>query len=287
MQSTAEQIEQDLLRPLFHSSGKYWVAVALATSLLLAGVAAFGYQLYAGHRRVGPQLPGVLGLRHHQLRLLDRHQPRGHADLRDSASHQCHLAPPGHSLRRGHHRLLRSDRRHHSALPHRPPVARFLDDPLSQRTPYLAQLPLAARLGLLRHLHLPHRQHHLPVSADDSGFRRRARRRHRLAQEDLSRPGAGMAGHAAAMAAPGNRHAHHGHGDRSRSRLGAHHRLLGFRHDPGAHVALQHLRPLLCRRRDLQRHRRPDPGHGAAAQVPALGGISPAHPLSKISASCC
>ena len=48
MQKTAEQIEHDLLRPLFHSSGKYWVAVALATSLLLAGVAAFGYQLYAG-----------------------------------------------------------------------------------------------------------------------------------------------------------------------------------------------------------------------------------------------
>src|SRR6202020_412681 len=48
MQPTAEQIEQDLLRPLFHSSWKYWVAVALATSLLLAGVAAFAYQLYAG-----------------------------------------------------------------------------------------------------------------------------------------------------------------------------------------------------------------------------------------------
>jgi Ni/Fe-hydrogenase subunit HybB-like protein len=48
MQKTAEQIEHDLLRPLFHSSGKYWVAVALATSLLLAGVAAFGYQLYSG-----------------------------------------------------------------------------------------------------------------------------------------------------------------------------------------------------------------------------------------------
>src|SRR5277367_3681090 len=48
MQPTAEQIEQDLLRPLFHSSGKYWVAVAIAASLLLAGVAAFGYQLYSG-----------------------------------------------------------------------------------------------------------------------------------------------------------------------------------------------------------------------------------------------
>ena len=48
MQTTAEQIEQDLLRPLFHSSGKYWIAVAFATSLLLAGVAAFCYQLYNG-----------------------------------------------------------------------------------------------------------------------------------------------------------------------------------------------------------------------------------------------
>src|ERR1700728_558824 len=48
MQPTAEQIEQDLLRPLFHSSGKYWFAVAVASSLLLAGVAAFFYQLYNG-----------------------------------------------------------------------------------------------------------------------------------------------------------------------------------------------------------------------------------------------
>ena len=48
MQRTAEQIEQDLLRPIFHSSAKYWVAVALAACLVLAGVAAFGYQLYTG-----------------------------------------------------------------------------------------------------------------------------------------------------------------------------------------------------------------------------------------------
>src|SRR5260370_11616361 len=48
MQSTAEQIEQDLLRPLFHSSWQSWVAVGLAASRLLAGVAAFGYQLEAG-----------------------------------------------------------------------------------------------------------------------------------------------------------------------------------------------------------------------------------------------
>jgi Ni/Fe-hydrogenase subunit HybB-like protein len=48
MQRTAEQIQQDLLRPIFHSSAKYWIAVALAAGLFLAGVAAFCYQLYFG-----------------------------------------------------------------------------------------------------------------------------------------------------------------------------------------------------------------------------------------------
>jgi Ni/Fe-hydrogenase subunit HybB-like protein len=48
MQRTAEKIKQDLLRPIFHSSARYWIAVALATSLFLAGVAAFSYQLHAG-----------------------------------------------------------------------------------------------------------------------------------------------------------------------------------------------------------------------------------------------
>jgi Ni/Fe-hydrogenase subunit HybB-like protein len=48
MQMTAEQIEQDLLRPIFESSAKYWIAVALATSLVLAGVCAFLYQVYNG-----------------------------------------------------------------------------------------------------------------------------------------------------------------------------------------------------------------------------------------------
>ena len=48
MQRTAEKIQQDLLRPIFHSSARYWIAVALATSLFLAGVSAFSYQLHAG-----------------------------------------------------------------------------------------------------------------------------------------------------------------------------------------------------------------------------------------------
>jgi Ni/Fe-hydrogenase subunit HybB-like protein len=48
MQQTPEQIQHDLLWPIFHTSKKYWVAVAIATSVVLAGVSAFGYQLYNG-----------------------------------------------------------------------------------------------------------------------------------------------------------------------------------------------------------------------------------------------
>src|SRR5947199_209460 len=48
MPPTAEQIEKDLLWPIFHTSTKYWIAVGIASCLVLAGVAAFGYQLYAG-----------------------------------------------------------------------------------------------------------------------------------------------------------------------------------------------------------------------------------------------
>jgi Ni/Fe-hydrogenase subunit HybB-like protein len=48
MQRTAEQIQQDLLWPIFHTSRRYWIAVALSSILFLAGVFAFFYQLYNG-----------------------------------------------------------------------------------------------------------------------------------------------------------------------------------------------------------------------------------------------
>jgi Ni/Fe-hydrogenase subunit HybB-like protein len=48
MEKTHEQIQQDLLRPLLHTSATYWVALALSGGLVLAGVATFGYQFYYG-----------------------------------------------------------------------------------------------------------------------------------------------------------------------------------------------------------------------------------------------
>ena len=48
MEKTPTQIQEDLLRPMFHSSKQYWIAVALATCLVLAGVCTFLYQVYTG-----------------------------------------------------------------------------------------------------------------------------------------------------------------------------------------------------------------------------------------------
>ena len=72
-----------------------------ASALLQLLLVAIGYLLFVGHRRLGRQRPGRLGLRHHQLRLVDRHRPRGHADLRHPAAAAPGVAHLDQPLRRG------------------------------------------------------------------------------------------------------------------------------------------------------------------------------------------
>ena len=76
-----------------------------AALLMLLGVAD-----QAGlhrHRHLGHQPPGRLGLRHHQLRLVDRHRPRRHADLGDPAAAAAGVAHLDQPLRRGDDALRR------------------------------------------------------------------------------------------------------------------------------------------------------------------------------------
>ena len=61
IEKTPTQIQQDLLRPMFHTTPRYWIAVALATALLLAGVCTFLYQLYTGIGIWGLDSPRLLG----------------------------------------------------------------------------------------------------------------------------------------------------------------------------------------------------------------------------------
>ena len=76
-----------------------------------------------GHRHLGQQHPGRLGVRHHQLRLVDRHRPRRHADLGDPAALQAAVAHVDQPLRRGDDDLRGGLRGDLPAVPHRPSVA--------------------------------------------------------------------------------------------------------------------------------------------------------------------
>ena len=59
--------------------------VAFAISLTLTGmlVAMLAYLIITGVGVWGNNQPVVVGVRHHQLRVLGRHRPRRHADLGD------------------------------------------------------------------------------------------------------------------------------------------------------------------------------------------------------------
>ena len=74
----------------------------------------------------GNNVPVGLGVRHHQLRLVDRHRPRRHADLGDPAPAAAALAHLDQPLRRGDDALRRGLRRTLPAAPRRPAVARLL-----------------------------------------------------------------------------------------------------------------------------------------------------------------
>ena len=92
-------------------------ASSAASSLM--GLSAWARQMYYGFGVTGISWPVLLGLLRHELRLLDRHQPRRHADLRDPAAGERRLAAAGDALRRGHHRLRADDRRDVSDHPPR------------------------------------------------------------------------------------------------------------------------------------------------------------------------
>ena len=74
----------------------------------------------------GNNIPVGWALRHHQLRLVDRHRPRRHADLRHPAAVPPGVAHEHQPLRRGDDALRRRVRRHLPAAARRPAVAVLL-----------------------------------------------------------------------------------------------------------------------------------------------------------------
>ena len=101
-------------------------------------------------RHLGHRGPGSVGLRHHQLRLVDRYRPRRHPDLRHSAAAEADLAQLDQPLRRSHDAVRRGLRRHVPAAAHGPSLAGLLDVPLSQQHGRVAAVPQSAGVGRVR-----------------------------------------------------------------------------------------------------------------------------------------
>jgi hypothetical protein len=96
--------------------------------MMLMGGLGLCHRLAAdqGHGDLGRQHPDRLGLRDHQLRLVDRHRPRRHADLGDPAAAQAGLAHVDQPLSPKDDDLRGHVRGPLPADPHRPSVARRL-----------------------------------------------------------------------------------------------------------------------------------------------------------------
>ena len=85
-----------------------------------------------GCRHLGHPHARHVGLRHHQLRLVDRYRPRGHADFRHSAAAQSAVAQFHQPLRRSHDAVCGGLRGHVPASAPGPPLADVLALPVSQ-----------------------------------------------------------------------------------------------------------------------------------------------------------
>ena len=200
-QKTPEQINDDLLRPLSGGSARFWTAHRRAfAAVVAAAVCAFGYQVYNGIGVAGIRRPVFWGFYitnfvfwigiSHAGTLISAILRLVNATWRRPVT-RCAEVITVFALMIG------------AMFPDHPPgpaVAVLLAGSLSERARHLAELPLAAAVGLLRHQHLSDRQRHVPAPADDSGLRAGARPRHRPAQEDLRRRRARLARHAEAVA---------------------------------------------------------------------------------------
>ncbi len=103
---------------------EWYIALACTGCSRCCSAAMLTYLVATGIGVWGNNQPGRLGLGHHQLRLLDRHRPRRHADLGHSVPVPAEVAHLDQPLRRGDDDLRRDLRRHLPAVPHRPSVAR-------------------------------------------------------------------------------------------------------------------------------------------------------------------
>ena len=248
----------------------WFFGFAIAFALLMLLNVTIGKLLLTGHRHLGQQRPGRLGVRHHQLRLVDRHRPRRHADLGDPAAVPAAVAHVDQPLRRGDDALRRRLRGDVPAAPHRPAVAGGLLAVPVSRTRWACGRSSAARSsGTCSRCRPTARCRRCSGSPGSCPTWRRCATapQSKVGADDLRHAGARLARLGAALAAlrdgvpAAGRHLH---AARALGPLGRELRLRGV---GAARLARHDLPALLRRRRHLLRLRDGDDAGHAAAEV--------------------
>ena len=165
---TFADVNRDVLRTLEPPGNLYfaWMCVVASSSpagFFWPGPARSG-RAWAWPASACPDVGDV----HHHLRVLDRYRPRRHADLGDPLPLPRALAHVDLPRRRGHDDLRGHDGRSVPAHPRRTHVVRVLPPAVPEPALPLAELPVAAGLGRVRDLDVPHDQHGRSSSSGSS-----------------------------------------------------------------------------------------------------------------------
>ena len=187
------RITDDIARPMEARPGQGLVdLLRRSPSLALLNLRRDGdLPVRQGDRHLGAQQHRRLGVRHHQLRVLDRHRPRRDADLGHPAAVPAAVAHVDQPLGGGDDDLRGHVRRAVPAHPHGAPLGRVLHLPVLPQParPAVGELPLAAGVGRVRDQHLLHDLARLLVPRHDPRPGDAARSRDGGHQEDhLPRP---------------------------------------------------------------------------------------------------
>ncbi len=207
-------------------------------------------------RNLGQQPAGRVGVRHHELCLVDRYRSRRHADLGDPAVVQADVADIHQPLRRGDDAVCRCLRGHLSAHAHRAALVGVLALPVSEHHDAVAAVQEPAHLGRVRGLDLRAGVAVVLVRRVDPRRRHAARPRdHTRRPHHLRHDGDGVARLGPALAPLRDRLPPAGGPRDSARRLGPLGRELGLRRLGDPRLARHHLPALLRRRRHLLRLR--------------------------------
>src|SRR5881628_1931260 len=269
---TFADVTRDVARTLAPPGNLYFGWMSVVALILTAGIVAWTGQMVGhgdGRQARAPDVGDV----HHELRVLDRHRPRGHTDLRDPLPLSSALADVDLPRGGGDDDLRRDDGGALPADPRRAHVVRLLPAAVPEPAGPVAELPVAARLGRVRDLDLPLDQHGVLHRRAGPRHRGAPRRVDRLAAADLRDARAQLGGRRLAVAPLPARLRPAGLARDAARPVGPQRGVVGLRDGARSGLALDPLRAVLRGRRHLLGLRDgadPRPAHAPLLRAPHL-----------------